>query len=218
MTLPASRLMADISNNNLGFDAHAYRAAGHGVVAIKATEGVGGLQRTHALWADAAHRAGVKVVHYHFAHPDTHRNGIGEALDFLRAVEAHWRRGDRVCVDVELQAAAGVDTNAYIESFVGTLRRHRTRGGLARVGVAHGWLYTGTFYAREHGLRLPRGWRLWLADYSNPVLGARFGMRPWAHQFTDGDHGPLPHGLAGVRGPCDVSALSRRAAAGLWLG
>lgn len=213
MPIPARRLMADVSNNNPGFDARAYHAAGHRAVAIKATEGVGGHQITHGPWTDAAHHAGLRVIHYHFARPDTHATPAGEALDFLAAVEPHWRRGDRVCLDLEVAPIVAGDADRYVRGFARAMRQRR-----GRVGSRHAWLYTGTFYFREHGLRLPAGWRLWLADYAVPVLGARPGVaRVWAHQFTDGRNGPLPHGVAGVAGPCDVSALSRRAAVGLHL-
>lgn len=209
MGIPSRRLIADISNNNPRFDAHAYRRAGHRAIAIKATEGVGGIQGVYANRVAAAHFEGLHVVHYHFAHPDTHGNAAAECAEFLSVVKRHWKRGDRVAIDIEVPPVL-VSPSEYVASW-----HHHLRENAGHVGSAHAWVYTYTGYVREHGLRLPRGWRLWLADYSSPVLGRRTGVSvPWAHQFTDGVHGPEPHGVAGV-GQCDVSALSRRAAVGL---
>lgn len=197
-----ARFMADLSNNNAHFDAHAYRKGGHRVVALKATEGVGGRQGIYVERVNAAHRAGLFVVHYHFARPDHHSTSTAEAADFLSYIKPHVRKGDRVALDLEVQPGRSMDLNAYSRNFAHIVRQ--------RIGHKHGWLYSYSAFISEHGLRVPSGWRLWLANYSAPVPH----RGSWTHQFTNGISGPSPHSMAGV-GQIDVSMLTRRAALGL---
>lgn len=203
-----SSYMADLSNNNPHFDAAAYRKAGHRVIALKATEGVGGYQAIHGTRTAAAHADGVKVVHYHFAHPENHPDGRVEAREFWTHVKPHYRRGDRLCLDIEVNPGR-TSIPAYVRAFVGEL---------ARLGHQHTWVYTYTSYAREHGVLtiVPAGCRLWLADYQKLSRTPAGLPRLWAHQFTDGRSGPQPHAMAGI-GQCDVSRLSARARVALRL-
>lgn len=218
-----ARYMADLSNNNRLADPlavfRAYYKAGHRVIALKATEGVGGRQAQDTPSTDsprssgigrqvvypdrvhAAHQAGLTVIHYHFARPDHHRTPEAEAHDFLSYIKPHYRKGDKVALDLEVQPIPGLDLNGYAAGFANLARR--------AVGAQHGWLYSYTAFIAQHHLRTPKGWRLWLANYSAPVPhpGA------WTHQYTDGHLGPGPHKLPGV-GVADVSLMTRRAALG----
>lgn len=195
--------MADVSDAQATFNAAAYRAAGHRVVALKATEGLGFEAHGYAARVLAAHRAGLHVIHYHFAHPDHHDAGGDEARELLRVAQPHWRRGDRLSLDLEVDP-------------------HRTTGALLdyvgdflavwqRAGHHYPWLYTFTSYLDDRlAGQTPDGWRLWLADFRKMSRLEKWRRHVWAHQFTDGLVGPEPHAMAGI-GRVDVSWVSRRA-------
>lgn len=204
----SSRFFADLSSNNHTFDARAYRKAGHLVVAIKATEGLGFVDAPDRARVHEAHDAGVKVIHYHFGRPDLHPDGRSEARAFWAQVRPLFRRGDRLALDLEKEAP-GVNMSVYAANFMDEVRKQAKASG---VKLRHWlWLYTFTSFYREHGLRLPWHSLLWLADFGAPILGRRAGLpRIFAHQFTDGVNGPPPHALTGT-GASDVNKLSMRA-------
>lgn len=209
-----SRYMVDLSSNNPEFDAHAYRKAGHRVVALKATEGETFTDPDYGARVKAAHAAGLKVVHYLFCRPDNHSNPAGEVHHFLTVIRRHLKKGDRVCLDVE----KGSPTQAYVDEAA----RLVVIGLKGTKVTKAGWLYSYTGFLNDHKLRAPKGWRLWLADYRMlpKVLASGLG-RPrsiHAHQFTDGQQGHAPRKLAGTGGhTSDVSKLSRKAVLGFWL-
>src|SRR5258708_28077374 len=98
----ANRLFADISDYQERFDALAYVRGGHRLVMIKATEGVDWASINHGPRADAAHGAGLHVWHYHFAHPDSDPDAIGEAAHFWRQTRPHYHPDARPRLHSEL--------------------------------------------------------------------------------------------------------------------
>lgn len=81
MTTP---VFGDISSNNSEFHAPTYRATGHVLIGIKATEGTSYVDPPHHAWTIDALREHLAVIHYHFARPDLGTNPELEALHFLR--------------------------------------------------------------------------------------------------------------------------------------
>lgn len=208
--IPAARyLMADLSSNNDQVDLAAYKAAGHRAIALKATEGVSFIDPTYVSRVGKAHALGLKVVHYHFARPDNHPTAAPEAVFFAKVVKPHLKRGDRVCLDLEKDTAhQTVNLSRYAQEFLDDVSK--------LLKVSYPWLYSYTAFIRGNALKTPSKTRLWLADYSAPILGARGRITDiWAHQFTNGVNGPRPHSMAGLGSHVDVSKLSRRALLGM---
>lgn len=194
-----SRLFADLSDNNAAFNAHAYASAGHQLVALKASEGVGFTDPKHGPRADQAHHAGLLVAHYHFCRPDTHPDHAGEAETFWAAVKPFEWPGDFLVLDLEVTPRGGMAQAAgYLAGFDAAL--HRISGHRA-VG------YTYVSYLDEAGPRLQvasRRW--WIAAYGSKPGRLGAGRHRWAWQYTDGRDGPTPHRFAGI-GQCDGSRL-----------
>lgn len=205
--LPKARyLMADVSNHQRNVNLAKYKKAGHRVIGLKATEGVGYVDPLYVSRVKRAHAMGLKVVHYHFARPDNHPAPWAEAEFFAKTVKPFLKRGDRVCLDLETPSR-NVNMPKYARGFADRVRK--------LLKVKYPWFYSYTGFIHQYiGVQPPKT-RLWLADYSPPILGKRSGLGTiWAHQFTDGTRGPTPHILPGI-GRCDVSKLSRRALLGL---
>lgn len=197
-----SKLFADLSNNNPAFNAPAYRSAGHQLIVLKATEGLGYTDDRHAARADAAHHAGLLVGHYHFCRPDSHPEGTGEAAAFWAAVKPHWRPGDLLILDIETPPRGGM---AHAGAYLQQVDTH-----LSRISGQNAVGYTYTAYMAEAGASLQVASRLWwMAAYGSrvPLLGHH--RRRWAHQYTDGWTAGKRTAFAGI-GICDASRLTWR--------
>jgi GH25 family lysozyme M1 (1,4-beta-N-acetylmuramidase) len=206
------RFFADESdNNNAPFNARAYKDAGREWYACKATQGLDGSQGPYAERVTAAHEHGLKVVHYHFAEP-----GLGVPASqmrfFLHTIKDHFHPGDHAVLDVEVDARDDPQTT--------TAWTKAAFKFLAEKGHPEAPLYTGLAFLLAHGKDIvPPSKLLWVADYGRPgdSIGTlwrdvastvkAYGSL-WALQFTDSVHGPTPHTLEGINGPCDVSVLT----------
>lgn len=195
-----SRLYADISSNNNHFSAQAYRAHGHILVAIKATEGLHYVNPNHRSWSLHAGMEHVGVVHYHFARPDLNNAPDAEADHFLSTVHHLTGGRDYLMLDLERATPAGWSHDPAW-----------SRGFDAHV-KAHSRFYT-WLYATRSTLQGSDDWlsdgvrRVVDADWSNTGSFVPRGYELAARQFTDGVSGPEPHELPGV-GRCDVNLMS----------
>jgi len=199
-----NRIFADISNNNSDrhFNFEAYREAGHRVIGIKATEGIGFIDPFHDQWCARAHqKAKLHVIHYHFGHVGQSPQTQGEF--FWAHVKPRFGRNDFLCIDIE---GGGVDghgidaTAAWTNDFA---------NHLIKVSGHHPVGYSNESELRElvkAGVRLPTN-RWWIAAYgpSRPSIG---GVKTWAWQYSNGVIGPQPHEAPGV-GKGDMSKLNR---------
>lgn len=194
------REFADVSAYQDRFEATRYRASGHVVVALKATEGTDWTDPTHAARAQAAHGAGLDVWHYHFAHPDTDPDAVGEAAHFWAVAKPHYQAGDRLVLDVELHHPGGA---AGLVRYTAALDAH-----LHHISGVHPVLYTYDALLRETG----PSWQVssgdwWVANYSRKPARLGSGRRMIAWQYTDGEVGGDPKRFAGI-GQCDGDRLS----------
>jgi GH25 family lysozyme M1 (1,4-beta-N-acetylmuramidase) len=190
---------ADISDYQDRFNAASYAAAGHTLVAIKATEGTGWVSATHAARCAAAHAHGLEVWHYHFAHPDTDPSEAGEAGHFWRTVRPHFHPGDRLVLDIELRHPDGP----------AGLARYTTAldSRLIHISGVHAAGYTYDALFRETGgiWQISSGdW--WIANYNGRPSRLGHGRRMIAWQQNDGEVGPGPKRYAGI-GQCDGDRL-----------
>lgn len=191
-----NRYFADLSNNNRRFDPHAYAEAGHLLVMLKASEGVGFMDPLYRKRRHMAHAAGLFVVHYHFARPDNHGNdGREEARAFAAAIHGGVGRYDALVIDVE----RGTKTQAsprYLLTFEEELDRFYPHYPLI--------LYRSKAnFTNLH----PKSGRTIIAAYDGTKMSLTHGVDPWAHQFTDGKIGATPHICAGI-GNCDINRLN----------
>jgi GH25 family lysozyme M1 (1,4-beta-N-acetylmuramidase) len=203
-------LFADVSSNDRAFNGHAYKSAGHKLIAIKATEGDQYVNPNHGAWAHAAHAAGLAVAHYCFCRPE---NGdpAGQAVHFWQTVQPHYLRGrDRLVFDVETDTPG--NGSRWLADADSELLRH---SGGTPSDQPIGYTFLSYFEQGRPELR-SRAW--WLAAWG-PVLRERQplagGQYLWAQQYTNGAVGPEPHVFAGVTGPgpggaCDGSVLNKR--------
>lgn len=189
----AGRIFADISDYQTTFDAHAYRSAGHVLIAIKAGEGTGDGGATHyAERVKRAHHAGLTVIHYWFTRPEN-RDPRAQASAFAERVKNRLAHGDLLCLDVE---TGGGDNPHYF-----TLHCDNE---LVRLTGRHPVVYSYVSYLRMYNVRAS-GKALWVASYDGRRLPSSLpwisGQRRWAKQFTDSYH------FAGI-GRTDASCLS----------
>jgi GH25 family lysozyme M1 (1,4-beta-N-acetylmuramidase) len=205
--MDAHLLFADLSNNNGDqdtFHGHAYKSAGHKVIALKVSEGASFVDPRHAAWAHAAHAAGPAVIHYHFGRPES-GNPIGQATHFHNTVKPHFIKGrDRLCIDLETSMPA--EGRAWLREYEAQLIRLKVDTHNDLVG------YTFKSYFEQGQLTITSGaW--WIAAWG-ALMREREGLGRdqylWAQQYTDGVHGPEPHTFAGIRGHCDGSTINKR--------
>lgn len=188
MTVP---MMVDLSSNNPTPDLAAHWRGGFRVLALKATEGTGYTWTGHRGLADAWHRLGGVVWHYHFLTPG---DGAAQADHFCATVGASGRHGDRIVVDVETQN----DTGAEVSAFIARCATHTALPGV---------VYGSPYFLRDHGIRPSHGWGLWLADYDSKIAFVPPGWSSWlAWQYTD-----RATGVPGIAGAVDCSHLSAAA-------
>lgn len=176
----------DVSSNNPLPDVAKLRAAGHELIAIKATEGL------HYTWTDGdglaerARRAGLVVVRYHFARPGS--SGVEQARYFLDVCSP----SDVPCLDLEGANWAAGEAARVCRDFCATVEAQR----------GPGIVYSGAYFITETRAAYPKGWAWWLPAYASAPPAPPAGWpQPWAWQYTD-------HGKAdGMGAPGDLSHL-----------
>lgn len=198
----SNRTFADISSNDREFNAAQYAAAGHLLVAIKATEGTDYINPRHRSWCLHAGLHHVAVAHYHFARPDWNDVAETEAKHFLEAALPLAGGRDYLVLDLERATAQGWSHDPAwsfnFDKYVQAHSRFRT-----------------ILYASAGLLRESDGWlagddrRVWCADWSDAPNYAPPGYNCIFRQYTDGVHGPAPHVFAGI-GRCDGNIMSRQ--------
>lgn len=199
----ATRLFADISDNNGGaIDFKRYRAAGHLLIGIKATEGFD-RDPTYVSRVHQAHQAGLIVWHYLFAHPDNHPSANGaEAVVFWETVQPHFVKGDQLVIDLEIAHPSGPATcGRYLHALDAAIHR---RSGHWPLGYSFE-----SFINSELGGQNVHSRQWWPAAFRDSWPRLPRGFKTYARQRADGKNGPLPHSLPGIPGVCDVSELTR---------
>lgn len=194
------RSFADISSNNPGFDAGAYRRGGASLICVKATQGSTYVNPYHRLWADQAHAQNLAVGHYHYATPGPAGTVLAQVMCFWGQVVDCWRQHDFLILDIERgQAWLPGEAQRFAPAFA---KRLKEESGHSLVG------YSERSFLNECGkaIDIP-GSRWWEADYSEDQLPVAWRRSTWAWQHTDGVNGPPPHSMPGV-GRCDVSTLN----------
>jgi lysozyme len=195
-----SLLVADLSNNNgaNAYDPIAYRAGGHVIIGLKASEGTGFADPDHRRWCLMSGLHKIAVIHYHFGRPDL-STGADEADWFLHVTAGLLGPHDYVVYDGERAAngAFGLDV-LHCRAFDNRIRE-RTRfepllyASASQLGGAADAL--GGTNKRD-----------WDANYSSNADTHAPGHTCVLRQFTDGVLGPEPHTLPGV-GRCDISIM-----------
>jgi lysozyme len=197
----ANRYFADVSNNNgetIGWTQYS-KLGQHVLVALKATEGTGFVDRTHASRSEHAHEAGVWVAHYHFGHPG--ESASEQASAFWNQVRDHFASKDFAVLDIEISSGlTNAEVVSWCRQFIAAFKA--TSAGHSVVVYSDESFLEGLVGA---GLTWP-GRRGWVAAYG-PDEPSIDGVSTWAWQFTNGTEGPEPHACAGV-GTCDVSTLN----------
>lgn len=184
----------DLSSNNAvpgapgdGFDAAVYEKAGHRLVAIKVSQGAKYVDPYWRPWAEAAHKAGLGVVLYHFA--DGSASATSQAAHFAEQIKNTIYRA--VCVDIE-QLSEITSPVPFRETFEEELQKD---------GHSNLIVYSDAGYFEQYGVGLkPSGGRVWVAAVPSLPAGW-WGASPWAHQYSFTQH------VKGVSKPCDISKL-----------
>jgi lysozyme len=204
-----NKLFADLSSNNGGvdvFDAKEYRAAGHVLIGLKASEGRTFRDPNHRAWCDAAGSHHVGVIHYHFGRPDDGNTGAQEAEWFLEVTHGLLGKHDYVVYDGERAADGGfgisVPHAADFDKYIQSHTRFRT------ILYASASVLPGC----EHAL-VGDDKRDWCAAYGDGPDAHAPGHTCVIRQFTDGTQGPDPHSASGVSGVCDMNEMRGKFAA-----
>ncbi len=164
-------LFVDCSSNNALPNLSAYKTSGRRVLVIKATQGVGYGWTAGDDLARRAKTFGLFVWRYHFAAPGT--SGTSQADYFL----AHLN-GDTAVLDMEGAGWKAGEAALVTRDFCARVQ--------AKTGKA-GYVYTGAYFITENQLRLPSGWRWWVASYTPTLPTAPPGWpTPTAWQYTEG--------------------------------
>ena len=199
---------ADVSSNNAGFHAGAYRSAGHRAVMIKATQGTGFVNPDYTQWVTDAHNHGLAVFHYHFADLS---NPQREMDHFWQTVKPHFKRppevphvpGDALVIDLEVGApheGAGWLREAEPHlSHISDFEEIVCYTFLSYFEIGELRMNSRRFHIAAWGEHLPYSW------HSGALPG---NQNLFAWQYTDGVHGGEPHRYAGMPGVCDGSVLN----------
>jgi lysozyme len=193
------RKFADLSNNNPGgVEWGLYHQAGHRLIGLKATEGTGFVDDTHAIRSENAHKNGIWVLHYHFGHANM--DADLQARAFWNQVKGHFASKDFAALDIEVNdGLSDVQVATWSNNFIAGFQK---LSGHSMIVYSDQSFLSGLLSA---GLRWPGG-RAWVAAYGPSEPSIR-GVTTWAWQYTDGGQGPEPHHYAGV-GDCDGSILN----------
>jgi GH25 family lysozyme M1 (1,4-beta-N-acetylmuramidase) len=195
------RIFPDINNFTGRFDAHQVASAGALLVAVLATDGLNFTSPSYAHQVAAARFAGLPVWHYHFARPELHPTGAGEMTAFWRAVRPHYRKGDRLVLDVERMHPGGARALADYVRHLDWL--------LHEISGIHQVTYIPDSLFRQCGARLQTlANEYWIASWGGHVARLRAGRRMIAQQISNGQEGSEPFRYPGI-GACDTNRLQR---------
>lgn len=178
----------DVSHFQSDVDMHAVKNAGHSLVGIKSTEGIGYLDAKFTRNRTNAREAGLVRLLYHFARPSRNKPS-SEAAWYVQHIGT-LEPGEIAVLDTEDPNASG-DLSAWTLEWLDAVRQM-----LGRVPV----LYTYAPYARLH-LRASRlgTFPLWLAAYGS-VPAAPAPWPAWVlWQYTSSGSCP------GITGRCDLN-------------
>lgn len=201
---PPFRYFADTYNGTESVNMHDYAAAGHCLIALKASEGRSFIDPVHARRSREAHAMGLSVLHYHFARPDEGNNPELEAHLFAMVVKPTWQPGDYLWLDYERDIThSSLPAKRWVEIFCRVVHEHlgatpilyaeasRMNGELADVRIT--------------------GERYHPAKYGGAPTRLSRRRTKWGEQFTNGVEGDHPHAAAGI-GQCDMNLLNARVA------
>lgn len=207
MTVPQSHLMADISDYQAVHNMIRYSRAGRRVIMLKAVDATDDAGATnYAPEADAAHACRLRVVHYGIVRFDI--DPVATIDHYIQRIEPHWRKGDRMLIDLEEYSGHPDAAPSYMErlqarlttqhkaprAFGYTNEAYMAEAGKRLADAAPGWViaaYDGRLLDRGGTPKLPRGTK-------SLLLGK---------QYTDGQLGAQPHTAPGI-GPCDDTILT----------
>lgn len=200
---------ADLSNNQAQpIDWAQYKAAGHVLIGLKATEGTGFKDATHNPRARYAHQRGIHVAHYHFAHAGESA-GVQADVFWTKVKPVHGRH-DYCVLDIEDGGRDGKTMQEVVDWC-----RQFELAFFKVSGYRRPIVYSNEAFLRQLrnlGYR-PGSGKAWIAAYG-PHKPSLPGIQTWSWQYTDGTQGPLPHSCAGI-GKCDISTLNLKSY--LWL-
>jgi lysozyme len=198
-------LYADISIDQAVFSPRAYMRGGSRIVALKATQGYAYIDAAYRDRVTAAHDAGLRVIHYHYANADNSRSYLAEAGHFTDVVTPNWRPGDLSMLDFEqLGGLLPGGCRPWAEGFDQAVWNHAAWPHLTYSSEA--------FYQLAlAGLKTKSRLFVLAAWGSSPPKVDR-GDRLFSWQYTDGQSGPAPHYAAGVS-VCDMNLLGKAGAA-----
>lgn len=166
--MPAD-LMIDLSSNNPAPNLKELWAKGYRVLGLKATESTNYTWSEGLRFADAWHKLGGTVWHYHFAQPG---NPEAQARHFLSAIRGHTAKGDKLVLDAEVAGVGGQFSDAFFNVV----------HAASPLGEE---IYGTPYFIRDSGIRPKHGQGLWLADYAAHPAFIPPGWRKWdAWQFT----------------------------------
>jgi lysozyme len=194
--------VVDISHHNTVVDLHATAAAGVWGVIHKATQGAGYRDPTYAQRRQPAADAGMLWGAYHFG---DNSDPAAQVASFLNYAQPG---NDTLLVLDYEDHPSGKSRTMRPTQMVAFLREIERRTGRKAA------LYSGNRIKEDiHALSIPdRAYvcehPLWLCQYGpKPSLPMGF-TRSFLWQYTDGQVGPQPHGIPGIKGLVDLNVFN----------
>lgn len=202
---PNAKYFADIYEGDAPIDLAKYKAAGHSLIILKASEGATFQDHTFVKRFGEAGKLGLTRFVYHFARPGNGNKPDAEAKNLVDAIKkaGKLKADDRIVLDWEDPKFENKKGDVWVASFIKEVAR---LGYTVRVLYSGGWYLPGTLEKWPVDQN-KKPLRYWHANYSSspesnvPEIAKK---NLWAVQFTDGQTGPTPHTCDGI-GHCDVS-------------
>jgi lysozyme len=203
---PNAKYFADIYEGDAPIDLAKYKAAGHSLIILKASEGATFQDHTFVKRFGEAGKLGLTRFVYHFARPGNGNKPEAEAKNLVDAIKkaGKLKADDRIVLDWE-DPKFSKNGDAWVAAFIKEVAR---LGHTVRVLYSGGWYLPGTLKKWPVDQN-KKPLRYWHANYSSspesniPEIAKK---NLWAVQFTDGQTGPAPHTCDGI-GHCDISYL-----------
>lgn len=188
------RRVLDLSHHNTVSNLQTVKNAGIWGIIHKATESTGYTDPNYAGRKKGFLEIGLLWGAYHFFHPG---NVKAQVDYFLRiaGIDDH----TLYALDWE-QSSSGTANETQAVQFLQYLEQATGRKGVVYSGnVAKEQIHGVNEYLGSH--------RLWLAQYSNTCQTQEsWHGNVWLWQYSDGQHGPQPHGCPGVTGDVDTNS------------
>lgn len=193
-----NRLVLDLSHHETVQSYDQVRASGIVGIIYKATQYTSYKDDTYWKSRERALKAGLLWGSYHFAETANVQQQIQNYVDYAKPAP-----DELFCLDLEDYGGKTM-TLAEARAWVEGVESELNREGECVV-------YSGNTLKEYLGDNKSSFWgsrRLWLAQYGNNPTWQKSWESFWLWQYSDGQHGPQPHAVAGINDDVDSNSFN----------